>query len=135
MLPHGQHDKVVAPRSNIFEGFLHGQEAAMFEQLLNELAGRPAVQGITMVDLLDLPAPLGAALRRIVRADTLPLSDLAAELALNIDEARALGALLVEKGMLTVEAAGDGEPAYRVRFVVARRSALPAGLLKALEEE
>jgi hypothetical protein len=107
----------------------------MFEQLLNELAARPAAQGITMVDVLDLPAPLGAALRHMIRAGALPLSELAAELALTADEARALGALLVEKGILIAEAAADGEPAYRVRFVVTRRGRLPASLLKALEEE
>jgi hypothetical protein len=107
----------------------------MFEQLLNELAGRPAVQGITMADVLDLPAPLGAALRRMIRAGALPLSELAAELDLTADEARALGALLVEKGMLTAEVAGDREQTYRVRFAATRRSRLPASLLKALDEE
>jgi len=107
----------------------------MFEQLLNELAGRPASEGITMVDVLGLPAPLGAALRRMIRASALPLSELAAELDLTADEARALGSLLVEKGMLTAEAAGDGELAYRARFAATRRGRLPASLLKALEEE
>jgi hypothetical protein len=107
----------------------------MFEQLLNELAGRPAAQGITMVDVLDLPAPLGAVLRYMIRVGALPLSELAARLALTADEARTLGALLVEKGMLTAEAARDGEPAYRVRFAATRCGRLPAGLLEALEEE
>ena len=107
----------------------------MFEQLLNELAGRPAAQGITMADVLGLPAPLGAALRHMIRAGALPLSELAAELHLTAGEARALGALLVEKGMLIAETATDGELAYRVRFAATRRGRLPASLLKAPEEE
>ena len=52
----------------------------MFEQLLNELAHRPVVQGISMVDVLDLPEPLGAALRRMIRAGALPLHDFATAL-------------------------------------------------------
>src|SRR5262245_35630500 len=107
----------------------------MFEQLLNELATRPAVEGITMVDVLDLPAPLSAVLRHMIRAGARSLSELAADLALTTDEARALGALLVEKGMLVIKAADAGEALYCVRFANARRSRLPASLLKVLDEE
>jgi hypothetical protein len=107
----------------------------MFEQLLNELASRPTMQGITMIDLLDLPVPLSAALRHMIQVGALPLSGLAAELTLSDDQARALGALLIEKGILAVEAADDREPIYRVRFATTRRSRLPSGLLKALDEE
>src|SRR5262245_23198696 len=107
----------------------------MFEQLLSELASRPTMQGITMIDVLDLPAPLSAALRHMIQAGALPLSDLAAELALSDDQAHVLVALLVEKGMLAIEPASDQGPSYRVRFATTRRSRLPASLLKALDEE
>ncbi len=107
----------------------------MFEQLLNELASRPVVQGISMIDVLDLPEPLGAALRRMLRAGSLSLHDFAAALDLPTDEARAIGALLAEKGMLTVEAADDREPSYAVRLAIIRRRQLPANLLKALDDD
>jgi hypothetical protein len=107
----------------------------MFEQLLNELAHRPVAQGISMVDVLDLPEPLGAALRRMIRAGALPLHDFATALNLTIDEARTIGALLAEKGILAVEASDDREPSYTVRLATIRRRQLPANLLKALDED
>ena len=82
----------------------------MFEQLLSELANRPAVQGITMIDVLDMPAPLDGVLRAMLREGTLSSSRLAQELALVEDQARILGALLVEKGIVTAEHPAGGEP-------------------------
>jgi hypothetical protein len=107
----------------------------MFEQLLSELARRSTVQGITMIDVLDMPAPLDGVLRRMIREGTLSLSRLAQELALAEDQARTLGAMLVEKGIVAVEQPPGGEPVYRVRFVAARRRPLPAKLLDGLEGE
>ena len=107
----------------------------MFEQLLTELASRPIAQGITMVDVLDMPAPLDGILRRMIREGALPLSRLAQELALSEEQARALGALLVEKGIVTAEQPAGGEPVFRVRFAAARRRPLPARLLDGLEDD
>ena len=107
----------------------------MFEQLLSELANRPIAQGITMLDMLDMPAPLDGALLRMIREGALPLGRLAQELALAEEQARVLGALLVEKGIVTAEQPAGGEPVYRVRFAAARRRSLPARLLEGLEEE
>jgi hypothetical protein len=106
----------------------------MFEQLLSELGNRPAVQGITMIDVLDMPAPLDGVLRAMLREGTLSSSRLAQELALVEDQARILGALLVEKGIVTVEQPSGGEPIYRVRFIAARRRPLPAKLLEGMED-
>ena len=107
----------------------------MFEQLLSELASRPVVQGITMIDVLDMPAPLDSVLRRMLREGALSVGRLAQELGLTEDQARMLGALLVEKGIMTAEQPASGEPAYRVRFAAARQRRLPAKLLDGLEEE
>jgi hypothetical protein len=107
----------------------------MFEQLLSELAKRPIAQGITMLDMLDMPAPLDDVLRRMIRAGALPLSWLAQELALAEEQARALGALLVEKGIVTAEQPAGSEPVYRVRFAAGRRRTLPARLLEGFEDE
>src|SRR5262245_49385032 len=105
----------------------------MFEQLLSELASRPAVQGITMIDVLGMPAPLDSLLRHMIRRGALPLGGLAQELALAEDQARTIGTLLVEKGLATVEEPVGGEPIYHVRFATARRRALPARLLEGHE--
>ena len=107
----------------------------MFEQLLSELAHRPTVQGITMIDVLDMPAPLDGVLRRMIREGTLSLSRLAQEFALAEDQARTLGALLVEKGIVTAEQPAGGELLYRVRFMVARRRPLPAKLVDGIEDD
>jgi hypothetical protein len=114
---------------------LYGQEEAMFEQLLSQIANRPVAQGITMIDILNIPAPLGGVLRQMLREGALPLSRLAQELALDEPQARALGALLAEKGVVTIEEPAEGGPAYRVRFASARRRELPSRLLQGLEEE
>jgi hypothetical protein len=107
----------------------------MFEQLLSELANRPVVQGITMIDVLDMPAPLDGVLRAMLREGALSLSRLAQKLALVEDQARTLGALLVEKGIVTAEQPAGGELVYRVRFIVARRRPLPAKLLDGIEDD
>jgi hypothetical protein len=107
----------------------------MFEQLLSKLASRSVAQGITMIDVLDMPAPLDKALRRMIREGALSLGWLAQELALTEDQTRALGVLLVEKGIVTVEQSADGEMVYRVRFAAARRRPLPAKLMDGLEED
>src|SRR5262245_17426463 len=107
----------------------------MFEQLLSELASRPVVQGITMVDVLDMPAPLDGVLRRMIREGALSLGRLAQELALTEEQTRMLGALLVEKGIVTAEPPDGGDPVYRVRFATARRRPLPARLLDGLEDD
>jgi hypothetical protein len=107
----------------------------MFEQLLSQLANRPATQGISMIDMLDMPAPLDAVLRHMLREGPLSLSRFAQELALDERQARALGTLLAEKGIVTIEELASGEFVYRVRFAVARRRELPARLLDGLEEK
>ena len=107
----------------------------MFEQLLSELANRPVAQGITMVDVLDMPAPLDGILRRMIREGALSLGHLARELALAEEQARVIGALLADKGIVTTEEPAEGELVYRVRFATARRRPLPAKLLEGLEDQ
>ena len=114
---------------------LLGQREAMFEQLLTELAHRPATEGITMIDVLDMPAPLDRALRHMIREGGLSLGRLAQELALAEDQTGVLAALLVEKGIVAVEQPARAERLYRVRFAAARRRPLPAKLLDGLEDD
>ena len=71
----------------------------MFEFLHHDLEQRAELQGISMADVLDLPEPLSTAIKRMVRGRSVLLSEFAADLGLSIDEARALGVVLAEKGL------------------------------------
>jgi hypothetical protein len=101
---------------------------ATFGALQQELAGLAKVDGVTLVDILRLPAPLDAALRKLLKA-ALPLDALAGEIQLPVDETRQLMDSLVEKGFVkTEEQPGRGGQVYRVYFARMRKHQLPAGL-------
>jgi hypothetical protein len=105
-----------------------GIRMATFGTLQQELAGLAKVDGTTLVDILDLPAPLDAALRKLMKA-ALPLDALANEVQLPVSETRQLMDILVEKGFVkTEDQPGWGGQVYKIYFARMRKHQLPAGL-------
>jgi len=87
-----------------------------FADLQRQLAELAPVKGIAPVDILQLPAAITPAVRKMMRHG-LTLAELAQELDLSLDEARQVGDLLVDKGFLTSQQQGDsGDTIYRVYF-------------------
>jgi len=87
-----------------------------FADLQRQLAELAPVKGIAPVDILQLPAAITPAVRKMMRHG-LTLAELAQELDLSLDRARQVGDLLVDKGFLTSQQQGDsGDTIYRVYF-------------------
>jgi hypothetical protein len=87
-----------------------------FADLQRQLAELAPVKGIAPVDILQLPAAITPAVRKMMRHG-LTLAELAQELDLSLDQARQAGDLLVDKGFLTSQQQGDsGDTIYRVYF-------------------
>jgi len=71
----------------------------------------------------------------MMRSGSLTSSMLAAKLDLTHAQARLLGELMVEKGLvIATEPDSEGEVVYRVRFAHARQHKLPPDLLESLED-
>src|SRR3989304_874297 len=101
---------------------------ANFEALRQELAGLAETEGVTLVDILQLPAPLDAAIRKLLK-EALTLDQLADEIQLPVSETRQLLDILVDKGLLkTEQQASRGGQVYKVYFARIRKHNLPAGL-------
>jgi len=87
-----------------------------FTDLQRQLAELAPVKGIAPVDILQLPATITPAVRKMMRHG-LTLAELAQELDLSLDQARQVGDLLVDKGFLTSQQQGDsGDTIYKVYF-------------------
>jgi hypothetical protein len=87
-----------------------------FTDLQRQLAELAPVKGIAPVDILQLPAAITPAVRKMMRHG-LTLAELAQELDLSLDQARQVGDMLVDKGFLTSQQQGDsGDTVYKVYF-------------------
>jgi len=87
-----------------------------FADLQRQLAELAPVKGIAPVDILQLPAAITPAVRKMMRHG-LTLAELAQELDLSLDRARQVGDLLVDKGFLTSQQQGDRDDTiYKVYF-------------------
>jgi predicted ArsR family transcriptional regulator len=102
---------------------------ATFGALQQALAGlAKKADGVTLVDILELPAPLDAALKKLLK-EVLPLDSLANEIQLPVSETRQLMDILAEKGFVkTEEQPSRGGQVYKIYFARMRKRNLPAGL-------
>ena len=94
-----------------------------------ELNKRSKVEGITPLDVMELPEPLRTAMNKLMRKGSMTVGGLALELNIETVEARELGQTLVEKGFLHLgEQKTDGEIVYRVRLGRTRGRSMPLDL-------
>ncbi len=100
-----------------------------FEKLIEDLAKIPPVKGVSPVDVLALPDPLGGLIRKMTRKKTMTLEDLAGEMDLTREETRQIGDLLVEKGYLRAELRHtEDNLVYRVYYARMRKRNIPLDL-------
>jgi hypothetical protein len=100
-----------------------------FNRMRQALDERLKTDGITPLDVMALPEPLRSAMNKLMRKGSMTSSELAAELHIGTVEARQLGQMLVEKGILSlVEQKADGEIVYRLRLGRTRGRSVPLDL-------
>jgi hypothetical protein len=101
---------------------------ADFEALQQTLAKLDRVEGVTAIDIMKLPEPLDAVLRKMMK-QPLSLNALMTELQLPAAETHRLMDLLIEKGFVKVEEqAEQGGEMYKIYFARTRKLNLPDGL-------
>jgi len=101
---------------------------ATFEMLKQRLVDLDRVNGITPVEVLDLPEGLHVAVRKMLKGP-MTLGEFARELNLPVEETRQIGDLLVAKGFLQAEELiADGAIRYRVHFARMRSRNIPLDL-------
>ena len=101
---------------------------ATFEALQQTLLELNKVNGVSMVDVLALPAPLDSAIKRLLK-ETLSLDKLAEQIQLPVHQTQELLDILVIKGFLTTEEQTSiGGKFYKVYFARMRKHNLPANL-------
>jgi hypothetical protein len=99
-----------------------------FETLRQQLDALPQMDGVSPVDLLELPPTLQVAVRRMLRSG-LTLRELADVLGLPTEQAAQIGDMLVEKGMAICEEIDhDGGTRYRICTARTRGRQVPLDL-------
>lgn len=94
---------------------------ATFNELQQILAKISKVNGVTMVDVMTLPAPLDSVLKKLLK-EIQSLDQISDELQLPIDQTRQLLDSLIEKGFLTAEdQMSGGGRLYKVYFARMRK--------------
>ena len=104
----------------------------LFGRLQQELDAREKIAGLTMADILSLPADERQLINWMVRAGNVTLAEVVARLGQ--DEATVLAhlATLIEKGFLRELTLPEGY-AYQVRMAPRRKRNLPDNLWQALD--
>ncbi len=111
-----------------------GEQTGVFERLCKEVTKRPALDGITPIDMFGLPKPLNSGFDLIMRRGVLPLSEWAEVLTLQKTEAENLANMLVDKGYLMANMlTADSEPVYKIRFAMTRRRRVSGDIWNSLE--
>ncbi|NTV65643.1 MAG: hypothetical protein HGA65_19210 [Oscillochloris sp.] len=92
----------------------------MYEQLMGELAGYVAQDGLSPADLLGLPDGVRRIVTWLNRHGAASLADLAGEVGCGEQAAATLANALVGYGLLSIGAAPDGTATYSVRMTRVR---------------
>lgn len=95
----------------------------LFDRLQSEMSGREKTKGLTMADVLSLPADQRQVVNWIMRQGEASLHEVLAQTGQGEDAVRLTMAALVDRGFLR-ELAFPGDPHYRPRLG-ARRQQLP----------
>lgn len=117
---------------------LVGQPASanhiLFEELYQEISKYPTREGISQVEIINLPSPLAAVFGKIIRQGSISERGFAADLNITAEQARQLAQLLVSKGYLTAVPADTGdEQTYQLNFNRQRSRRVPTDIWKKLD--
>ncbi len=107
-------------------------DQSIFHTLQQEINARDKVQGISQLDILNLPPPLDSTLNSITRRGVITLSEFSQDLDMAQEQGENLAKLLVKKGYLRVVEHED-ELAYKVRYAPKRKRKVPTKVWDALD--
>lgn len=104
----------------------------LFDRLQDELDARGRQEGLSPIDLLDLPPGLAAIAKKIVRRNGMSLTDISQEMNQPPEETQAILDDLVAKGLIRrVEV--SGEVWYKAFFARKADKKLSTGVWSALD--
>ncbi len=105
----------------------------LFDRLQSEMDGREKAAGLTMADVLSLPADQRQIVNWIMRQGEASLNEVVAQTGQGEEAVRMTLAALVDRGFLR-ELAFPGDPRYRPRLGARRRQQLPLDVWQALND-
>ena len=104
----------------------------LFNRLQDEIDSQEQQDGISPVDLLDLPSALSSIIKKIIRHNGMRLSQIAEELEQDPADTQKTLDELVEKGYVRRVEVKE-EVWYKARFAQKRSRTVSSGLWKALD--
>jgi len=105
----------------------------IFDRLQQEIDDRERQEGMSTLDLLDMPAELSRIVVALARKGQMPVEDLAADVEMPVDELEPLMDALVDKGMVRGYDIGDRR-LYRTYFGRRRGREAQSDIWSALQE-
>ena len=107
--------------------------AGLFNRLQDELDARDKNEGLSPIDLLDMPDSLTAIINQIIRKNGMKLEDIAEELGQSLQATKKMLDELVEKGYIRqIEVRGE-EIWYKAQFGRKADKALSLSIWSALD--
>ena len=107
--------------------------AGLFNRLQDEINARSSGEGLSPIDLLDMPESLAAAVNQIIRKNGMKLEDIATELKQSVEETKIMLDELVTKGYVRRVEVGDEEIWYKAQFGRKADKALSLSIWSALD--
>ncbi len=106
----------------------------LFEELYQEISEYPTRDGISQVEIINLPPPLAAVFGKIIRQGSISESGFVADLNITTEQARQLAQLLVSKGYLAATPVDTGdEQRYQLNFNRQRGRRVPTDIWNKLD--
>lgn len=106
--------------------------SGLFDRLQGEIEARERQEGLSPIDLLDLPPALATITKKIVRKNGMSLTDIAEEMGKPPEEAAAMLEELVVKGFMRRVEVSD-EIWYKAFFARKPDKKLTSGVWSALD--
>jgi hypothetical protein len=106
----------------------------LFEQLQRKLDDQEAAAGLTMTEVLTMPAPLRRLVNWMLRQPPIGFADVMAFVAEDEATTRAMLETLMEKGIV-YSVADSAAQRYRVQIAPRRGRPIPLNIWESLEEK
>jgi hypothetical protein len=96
-----------------------------YHRLRKELREWPASNGVTMIDVLNMPSTLSSLVRQMLRNGLTTPAEFGHILNVSQTSAETLAQLFVDKGIVARQVTDEGLPAYRVILLPAKAHDIP----------
>jgi hypothetical protein len=107
--------------------------SGLFDRLQGEIDARGRQEGLSPIDLLDLPPELATIIKKIVRKNGMSLTDIATEMGQPQDQAQQVLDELVQKGLMRRVEVQD-EIWYKAHFARKPDKKLTLGVWSVLDD-